>query len=641
MTTPSQDVLALTGTTQLARWNVGAPLGTSVVVTYSFGTGKAAYDTSGRTGIAPFSAQQQVYARQALEAWGTLSGIVFVEVPDSVMGQIRFLFTDMTGQVNSVGQQVSGYAHYPGISWTEAGGVRTYSIQKGIGGDVFLNTAFYAGNDGELSPGIRGYSILLHEIGHALGFKHPFEGTPTITPSHDNGSYTVLSYNRLNSSVELGSVDREASRYYYGETDLQTAFDPVSLVVTRTGTGLAEWVLGTELADALFGQAGADTVDGGPGADTLRGGADGDTVSGRAGDDRLVGGAAGDNINGGEGFDLLDYGAEIAEGGTQGVNVNLLTIGPTVAAFCRDAFGSFDAVLAVEGVIATGFDDVLYGTNAGDYFVGQGGADQMVGWAGADTLDGGAGEDVMLGWTGADSLSGGTGDDWLWAGDGADTGTGGEGADVLVGDLPGSSETGADLLIAGLGADILLGGAGGDTLLGGADSSAGSDPGARDWLVGGAGNDLAFGGGGGDVIWEALDLAEGGADTIHGGDGNDLILAGSGADSIAGGSGRDTIHGGPGADTIADALGADELWFASSLDFGDVVSGFGLDDRIVVYPLLGGQRSTAEALAQGYLSLVLSNADTVLRHHADGSGGGALHVVATFLGTAPADLVLV
>jgi hypothetical protein len=283
--TASPDVLALTGTTQLARWNFPAPVGTSVVVTYSFGTGKAAYDNTARTGYAPFSPQQQAYTREALEAWGAVSGIHFVEVPDSFVGQMRFVFTDMTGQFRPDGRQISGYAHYPGLTWTEVGGVRTYSIQPGISGDVFMNTAYYAGNDGEMSPGNRGYLVLLHEIGHALGFKHPFEGTPTISPERDNGTYTLMSYNTLSNQASLGSVDIEAARYYYGTTDLPASFDPVSLVFTRHGTAQSEWVLGTELADALHGNAGADTILGLDGNDTLAGGAGDDLLDGGRGTD--------------------------------------------------------------------------------------------------------------------------------------------------------------------------------------------------------------------------------------------------------------------------------------------------------------------------------------------------------------------
>jgi hypothetical protein len=34
----------------------------------------------------------------------------------------------------------------------------------------------------------------VHEIGHALGFKHPFEGEPVLAIDLDSKSNTVMSY---------------------------------------------------------------------------------------------------------------------------------------------------------------------------------------------------------------------------------------------------------------------------------------------------------------------------------------------------------------------------------------------------------------------------------------------------------------
>ena len=372
---------------------------------------------------------------------------------------------------------------------------------------------------------------------------------------------------------------------------------------------------------------------GGSAGDMLNGNAAANRLEGQGGDDTLVGGVGADTLIGGEGFDVTDYGAE---GGSQGVGINLLSLSLADFVFAIDSFGTFDLMTGIEGVIGTGFADVMYGTNEANRFIGAGGADQVVAWGGADTVDGGAGDDVMLGWTGNDSLIGGTENDYLWAGDGNDTGLGGDGVDVLVGDLPGGSEVGADSLAGGLGEDILLGGAADDTLVGGADSTAGSDPGARDWLVGGAGNDLMFGGGGGDVIWEQLDAVEGGADTAFGGDGNDLALTGTGNDSLNGGTGNDTLYGGMGADTIATGEGADLIWFTALAEMGDVLADFASgQDRMVVYPLLGGAVTTAQAFAQGVLALEASGPDTLLRYDADGAGLGAPVTVATFLARAP------
>ena len=305
-----------------------------------------------------------------------------------------------------------------------------------------------------------------------------------------------------------------------------------------------------------------------------------------------------------------------------------------------DTFGDFDSRLtSIERVIGTTLDDLMYGTNGAEAFEAGNGNDQIVAWDGADTIDGGAGNDVMLGWTGDDSIRGGDDNDWLWMGDGNDVGFGGDGIDVLVGDLPGSLESGTDLLVGGIGDDILIGGAANDTLYGGLqETSASSDAGSvLDWLIGGAGDDLMYGGGGNDVIWEQLDTNESGNDTAFGGDGNDLILTGIGNDTIDAGVGNDTVYGGAGADHITLGSGNDQFWFDAPSDTGNMIADFvsGQDVGVLYQVIAGSGLDTDQAFAGGVLALQASAADTLLIYDADGAGGSAGVTLATFLGMAP------
>jgi Ca2+-binding RTX toxin-like protein len=136
---------------------------------------------------------------------------------------------------------------------------------------------------------------------------------------------------------------------------------------------------------------------------------------------------------------------------------------------------------------------------------------------------GGAGNDKIAGGSGADSVSGGDGRDKLLGRDGKDSLSGNAGYDTLEGGL------GADRLAGNGGRDRLYGNGGNDRLFGGAQG---------DWLYGQNGSDLLFGDGGNDRLYD--DYASG-VDTLHGGNGDDLLVSrDSLADELFGGRGNDT-----------------------------------------------------------------------------------------------------
>jgi Ca2+-binding RTX toxin-like protein len=207
---------------------------------------------------------------------------------------------------------------------------------------------------------------------------------------------------------------------------------------------------------------------------------------------------AGTMVDGAGGFDTLSFAAA-----AHGVTVTLGTAGLQETGIGRMA------IVNVEALVGSAFDDVLSGSvgddrlhgGAGrDRLFGGTGDDRLIGGNGADLLDGGAGRDVMMGGAGDDTyvvdeardrvieLADG-GWDMVYAGvnhalgdavealvltgtarigrgnaldneitgnDQANTLRGEEGTDVLRG------EAGDDILIGGAGADELWGGAGGD-----------------------------------------------------------------------------------------------------------------------------------------------------------------------------------
>jgi hypothetical protein len=162
-----------------ARWD---DFGEPVILTYGFLTSATAgASTYGSTGFRPMTAQEENLVRAALEQWAEVTRITFVGQADAIGAHIRFGINQQPAS--------SGYAFYP------------------THGDVYIDADYVLMN------------VLLHEIGHSLGLKHPGNyggGTPPfLPPDEDLESNTVMSYNGFG-ATELGVFDVAAIQYGYG-----------------------------------------------------------------------------------------------------------------------------------------------------------------------------------------------------------------------------------------------------------------------------------------------------------------------------------------------------------------------------------------------------------------------------------------
>ena len=355
--TPQRGILALTGSDAPFRWNAFGDLGTPAVVTYSFGAGPAPYElredgTHANSGYRAWSETQREHARAALLEWEDVSGLRFIEVPDIQMGDLRFSIVDLTGQFRSDGRQISGYADYP----PQADAFLTDDYTDGYAhawysGDMFFNqtrmrdTTIHASDE---KPSY--HTLLLHEIGHAIGLKHPFEGSPQLREERDDGRFTVMSYTYTTSVDSIGPLDIAAARFLYGPSSKTlTAFwaEGAEQLVQKGGRWKDD-LSGSHLDDRLVGRAG------------------GDTLRGYAGDDVAAGGKGRDRID-------LGSGDDIARGG-----------------------GGADFIVLGSG------DDRANGGKGDDELQGGAGNDTLIGGAGRDTISGGPGSDLLAGGTGAD-----------------------------------------------------------------------------------------------------------------------------------------------------------------------------------------------------------------------------------------------
>ena len=115
-----------------------------------------------------------------------------------------------------------------------------------------------------------------------------------------------------------------------------------------------------------------------------------DVMNGSSVANNFAGYAGADRFDGRGGFDIVTYGRDASQGGTDGIRANLL--GGTV----RDGFGYTDVLTSIEGVEGTAQRDIMVDSVFDNYFFGAAGDDTLKLGAGNDTARGGIGADAFM-----------------------------------------------------------------------------------------------------------------------------------------------------------------------------------------------------------------------------------------------------
>ena len=271
-------------------WNWLAPTRNTIYYTFSLAGGNAA-DIGTHITAAPtaFNATQQAAAAAALAVLTQITGIRFEATTDGSAADIHFADGDV------IGANIAGYCEWSWSNSYTGSTVTRYSADAW----VYLDIANFASTNNAPTAGTFGFEVLLHELGHAMGLKHPFEGSVTLPAAQDNTANTLMSYTTSGGPYATYSPDDVAAlMWLYGGDGLGGSLGQ--------GTpGL--YLVGTSGGDVLTGGTGDDVFDAKGGNDRLVGGAGTDTArySGNRSAYTITATAGGFTVNGPEGTDSL------------------------------------------------------------------------------------------------------------------------------------------------------------------------------------------------------------------------------------------------------------------------------------------------------------------------------------------------
>lgn len=165
------------------------------------------------TAAKPLTSADQGYFEQALQQWANVANVNFTKVAEtpSAVGDIRAAYTE------DPDESTLAWSYLPSNSPKS--------------GDIWMNTKSLL-NAQDWTPGTISSETLLHEIGHALGFKHPFANpddptAETLPPALDSIMHTLMSYTYSNLQGQEGNefsfhpttpmvLDIAAMQYLYG-----------------------------------------------------------------------------------------------------------------------------------------------------------------------------------------------------------------------------------------------------------------------------------------------------------------------------------------------------------------------------------------------------------------------------------------
>jgi hypothetical protein len=515
-----------------------------------------------------------------------------------------------------------------------------------------------------------GYATTISNLALNGGTIRASNGALTVTVE-DSGNALIQHSGTITGTASSDTLSVFAQGYFNLSGITFTSWSAGDLIQI-SGSGASNSLTGGNQRDTINGNDGNDTLNGNGGVDTISGGNDNDLVIlNGTNDGSFVDGGNGtdtlritgniDGLGSFTGFEAIELqnnssltltGAQFATGlsatatlsglgvvrvnlslADQQMNASSMTVTGSTLTFSVNGSSSDDVVQVATNsaseILGNGGNDLLVGSDLGDYIDGGSGINTVNGLGGNDLLvvaangsgsfiDGGAGNDTLA-VSGAVSLGGLTGIENIQLASGAAlTLTGSQLANGIS--LFGTTVSGAGSLTVNMDPDVLFVSA-----------------------------NFAFSGGVAMTVngTSGTDIIKCGptSHTINAGGGVDQIRGGTAADTINGGDGNDKIMGFGGADVMTGGAGADQFRYILASDSGlgaaaDRITDFAIGQDILNFVLLDADAATAGDQAFNFIGTAVftnsglgqirytnSGADLLVQVDTDGNGSADMAII--------------
>ena len=371
--------------------------------------------------IGAFTEAQKDAIRQAFAEYEKCIDLKFVEVTE-VNGEVGTL---RIGLSLSEFDNIAAFALQPARYWASAGDI--WLFNEAVGQDFTPGESWY-------------YYAFLHELGHALGLKHPHEAIRDneliLDETLDAANYTLMSYNEpdwgwySHRGDEIWTIshgpqvlDIQALQYLYGpnfdHNSENTIYEfspvePVSLTIWDGGgidiLDFSQMVVsltislepGSFSTVPIRGWSPSDNIGIAYGTviENVIGSRADDVITGNASDNFLSGHDGNDTLYGGDGNDTFDWhensrsGSDLFVGGT-GDDTYYMSVGD---ALIEQASEGVDTIILVDNqdfetpqhvervIVAHQFGATIVGNELDNTLMGGAGDDILTGAGGADTF---------------------------------------------------------------------------------------------------------------------------------------------------------------------------------------------------------------------------------------------------------------